>query len=146
MRTTEEGKSSDPNIKDNLLIYPTLSPKSDSGEPFSTILKEFKTKMMDDVDVCIVIGFSFRDGYINEVFKDFANKDTRGKTRKIIVISPSAGQNFFKNIVGNENQPQADNAVYDTIYEKAGLTIVNKGIDTTRIREIVDDINDNLKS
>jgi hypothetical protein len=93
MRATEEGKSSDPNIKDNLLIYPTLSPKTDSGEPFNTIFREFNAKM-NNVDVCVVIGFSFRDNDINETFRDFARSNPTTGRKKIIVISPSAQQDY----------------------------------------------------
>jgi SIR2-like domain len=144
IRTTEEGRSSDPNIKENLLIYPTLSPKSDSGEPFNTVFKEFEAKM-NDIDVCIIIGFSFRDNDISNMFKNFAGRNGSVKRRRrIIVISPSAGQDFFRYVVRKEKSPEANNPVYDTLYDKAGLTIINKGIGTASIEEIMNDITESL--
>jgi hypothetical protein len=145
MRATEEGKSSDPNIKDNLLIYPTLSPKTDSGEPFNTIFREFNAKM-NNVDVCVVIGFSFRDNDINETFRDFARSNPTTGRKKIIVISPSAQQDFFGNVVGNKDQDKADDQIYDTMYDKARLTLINKGICISSIEDIMKDIDNLLNS
>jgi hypothetical protein len=147
IRSTEEGKSSDPNIKDNLLIYPTLLPKSGSGEPFGTILNEFKKRMVADIDVCVIIGFSFRNEHINEVFKDFASRSSKGKKRRrLIVVSPTAKQDFFGNLVRNGNQPQIDAPLFHTGYKESDLTIINKRINTFTLGEIVNDINDGLKS
>ena len=98
------------------------------------------------MNVCILIGFSYRDSHINEVFKEFANRGSKDKRRKIIVVSPSAIQDFFVNFIGNGNQPEVDNLIYDTTFEKAGLRIINKSIDMASIEEIVNDIDNSLKS
>jgi hypothetical protein len=49
---------------------------------------------MESADVCIVIGFSFRDEHINTIFNDFLK---RGKS--IVVISPSADKNVYANLL-----------------------------------------------
>jgi len=92
--TKEEGKSRDLNYIENMLVYPTVSPKSgEEIEPYKTIRDEFK-KFMDVADVCIVIGFSFRDEHINAIFSEFFK---RGK--KILIISPSAEKNIYGNLL-----------------------------------------------
>jgi hypothetical protein len=69
--TGEERRSSDPNYVENLLVYPTLSPKGGAEiEPYKTIREEFK-RYMEIADACIIIGFSFRDSHINMIFSDF---------------------------------------------------------------------------
>jgi len=94
-RTTYERKPTDPNYEEDFLIYPTLSPKEESNgrEPYNAILKKFDD-IMKSVDVCIVIGFSFRDDHINEIFKTFI---ANGKI--FIVFSPSAIPNYRLNLM-----------------------------------------------
>ncbi len=92
--TSEERRSSDSNYTENLLVYPTVSPKDGQEiEPYKTIRDGFK-KFMESADACIVIGFSFRDEHINTIFKDFLK---RGKS--IIAISPSADKNVYENLL-----------------------------------------------
>lgn len=93
IRTLEESKPTDSNFKRNLVIMPTLSPKEEEeAEPFKTIISEF-INYMNKADACIVIGFSFRDHRINDVFKSFVKK---GKT--LVIISPSAMKNSCENL------------------------------------------------
>jgi len=52
----------------NLLIAPTISPKDGhEKEPFKTIRQKF-INYLEIADVCIVIGFSFRDKKVAEPF------------------------------------------------------------------------------
>ena len=73
-----------------------MSPKDEANgkEPYRTILNQFES-IMKELDVCIVIGFSFRDEHINQIFTEFAN--TQGK--KLIAISPSAITDFHTKIL-----------------------------------------------
>ena len=41
-----------------------------SQEPYKAIREEFR-KFMEAADVCIVVGFSFRDEHLNTIFSDF---------------------------------------------------------------------------
>jgi hypothetical protein len=92
--TSEERRSNDPNYSENLLVYPTVSPKDgEFMEPYKTIRATFK-KFMETNDICIVIGFSFRDEHINEIFSSFLN---RGKS--VIIISPSADKNVYSSLL-----------------------------------------------
>lgn len=79
LRTPEEGRSLDPNFVDNVLIFPTLSAKYNGTEPFVTMLSEFQ-KNMKIADVCIVIGFSFRDTHISEFFINFI------RIKKLLIV------------------------------------------------------------
>lgn len=84
-RTTSERKPNDTNYDKDFLIYPSLSPKDGMiHEPYSTIREKFKD-FLREADVCIVIGFSFRDEHLNDVFNEFISSN-----KKLIVISPSA--------------------------------------------------------
>lgn len=94
IKTNEEAISADSNIKQNIVVMPTLSPKKEENvEPFRTISTRF-VNFMENADACIVIGFSFRDQRINEVFKSFV--DT-GKT--LVVLSPSSMKTVCKNLL-----------------------------------------------
>ncbi|MDE1862837.1 MAG: SIR2 family protein [Thaumarchaeota archaeon] len=93
-RTSSEDISGDPNYQNNLLIYPSLSLKDGiTEEPYNSIRKNFENMMKNDLDACIVIGFSFRDNYLNQIFKDFVNNK-----KKLIVISPHAYDDVSTNL------------------------------------------------
>ncbi len=90
-----------PNVEKDMVIMPTLSPKDDEKEiPFSEIFglmkKEFKEQ-----DACIVVGCSFRDEGINEVFNEFIQD---GKT--LIAISPT----IVKDLSGNFFEQECESA------------------------------------
>jgi NAD-dependent SIR2 family protein deacetylase len=123
--TGEERRSRDPNYVENLLVYPTLSPKNGTEiEPYRTIRNEFK-KFMEVADVCIIVGFSFRDEHINSIFSDFIK---RGKS--IIVISPSADKNVYTNLL-RKDMPQAERTIaHNTDESIACLFRENKKIIT----------------
>jgi hypothetical protein len=71
-----------PVYKKNLLIYPgTKTPPEE--EPFKTLYERFETHMRQ-TDRCLVIGFSFRDPYLNRVFRDFVRS---GKGQLLVMSS-----------------------------------------------------------
>lgn len=78
---------------DRVFISPTLNPKEDVEiEPFTTLYSNFKKHLMES-NICVVIGFSFRDEHINEIFEEFL----KNPQHFIIVISPSCKSNFVRN-------------------------------------------------
>ena len=78
-------------------MYPTLSPKEGAEiEPYKTIREEFR-RFMETADACIIIGFSFRDSHLNTIFSDFLKCGKR-----IIVVSPSADENVYTNLLERE--------------------------------------------
>lgn len=97
IKTNEEGRPGDPNYRGNLLIYPTLDPKPREYDPFTTIVNEFM-KRISDADVCIAIGFSFRDKYISRLLVELKSK----KNKKLIIIDEKAMYVFYKNILETE--------------------------------------------
>ena len=105
VNTGEEGISSDPNYKENLLIYPTVSPKDgEEKEPYKTIRSHFEN-FMKEAFMCIVIGFSFRDQHLNTIFEEFL------KNRHILVIvSPSAKKNFHVNFLKDDEYEEEKTA------------------------------------
>ncbi len=85
--------SGGPNIKKDIMIMPTRSPKDEEDEnPFSEIFglmkKEFKEQ-----DACIAVGCSFRDESVNEVFREFIQDK-----KMLIVISPTVVEDLSDNL------------------------------------------------
>ena len=136
--TNEESKSIDPNYTDNLLIYPTLCPKDGMyKEPFKTIRSKFK-EFMENADICIIIGFSFRDEHINEIFYDFFNHN-----KILVVISPSADkntiENFLKEKLDNEKPTlivSNNNNVEYSYIKNDRIALINQGINENNIQNI----------
>jgi hypothetical protein len=123
--TSEERRSYDPNYLENLLIYPTLSPKENAEiEPYKTIREEFR-KFMEAADVCVVIGFLFRDEHINTVFSDFYR---RGKS--IILVSPSADKNIYANLLKKDVPEPQETVLHNTDESKVCLFRENNKVIT----------------
>lgn len=124
--TGEEGISNDSNYIEPMLVYPTLSPKEGRGrDPYRTIRKKFKEELLAKTDVCIVIGFSFRDEHISLIFTLFLKHI--GKT--LILLSKSAEENIDKNLLRKYRLPHAkvtsrkdDENI--TIYDVNGSSII----------------------
>lgn len=94
VKTHEESQPTDPRYQGNSLIYPTLSPKEDEDtEPYKTIIERFQT-FMKTVDVCIVIGYSFRD-HLNTSFMNMLDR----RNTKLIIISPTAISDLYEHLL-----------------------------------------------
>ena len=80
----QEGEEQNQNESENILIYPTLNPKNGlDEEPHKTICDKFQAHI-ENTGVFVVIGYSFRDEHINDIFKKFVEL---GKI--LIIISPT---------------------------------------------------------
>ena len=89
-----ESLTDDPNLIRHLAIMPTRTPKDEEeSSPFSDLFSMF-SYYMEKHDACIVIGFSFRDQKINEIFQQFIVK-----RKPLIVISPSSMENVCENFL-----------------------------------------------
>ena len=85
------------NIEKDIMIMPTRSPKDEEKEsPFSEIFG-FMKKEFKDQDACIVIGYSFRDESVNDVFMEFLRD---GKI--MIVVSPTSVADLSNNLFKQE--------------------------------------------
>jgi hypothetical protein len=145
VKTHEESQPTDPRYQGNSLIYPTLSPKEEeSTEPYKSIIERFET-FMKTVDVCIVIGYSFRD-HLNHSFMEMLD---RGKT-KLIIISPTSISNLYDNLL-EENIPddKKENFVQSTVFTKNHVSVlgnisrihcIQKPLDQDTIEAIILDI------
>jgi hypothetical protein len=123
--TGEERRSSDSNYVENLLVYPTLSPKDGTEiEPYKTIREEFK-RFMETADACIIIGFSFRDSHLNMIFSDFLK---RGK--RIIAVSPSADENIYTNLLERKDISEPEVLEAKTSQEMVYLLRENRTVVT----------------
>ena len=92
---------------DRVFISPTLNPKNDvKNEPFNSLNKLFN-KHLQESHICLIIGYSFRDQHINNMFKEFL----KNSKKQIIVISPTCKSNFVRNFIGKpftENERDHD--------------------------------------
>ena len=68
-----------------MVIYPTQRGWEDE-DPFKTEFQDFKNINLE-TKIYVIIGSSFRDLEINEIFIDHLQRD---KDNKLIVVSPSA--------------------------------------------------------
>ena len=72
------------NTEEDIMIMPTHSPKDEEREtPFADIFSFMKQEFKKQ-DACIVIGYSFRDESINDVFRKFVQDK-----KTLIAISPT---------------------------------------------------------
>jgi hypothetical protein len=78
---------------ENLLIYPG-GKSAPISEPFKTLHDCFRDRM-DVADLCVVVGFSFRDSYLNEIFREFLKREPT----TLISISPNASSNLEANLL-----------------------------------------------
>ena len=79
-------------MENNVIIYPYLSPKEyESSLPFDDLIAKFKEFMDDATNICIVIGFSFRD--FKDIFAKFLNNNG-----KLIIISEHGFDKLKENI------------------------------------------------
>ena len=77
----------------NVLINPVLSPKTEEkSHPFNKIIEQFREFMKDPKnEICIVIGFSFRD--FEDIFSEFIERDG-----KLIIISKDGIKQLNNNL------------------------------------------------
>ena len=85
---TEEKAAKDSRMfAGNILLYPA-SKVAPTTEPFGTLFNLFRSNLFASPK-CIVIGFSFRDPYLNTVFVDFLRSNSR---HAVFAISPNADE------------------------------------------------------
>lgn len=79
----------------DVFIRPTINTKNEiAKDPYRTAINEFANKL-PSFDVCVVIGYSFRDIHISKILVDFIQQ---GKT--VVTLSPTAIVDFSKNALG----------------------------------------------
>jgi hypothetical protein len=112
-RTSVESFRNDGNYSDNLLIYPAMSIKKEKkNDPYASIHQTFEQEM-SKANGCIVIGYSFRDEDINEIFTKFLDS---GKW--MIAISPNAESDIQFNLL-KKRKPNVITGVPEIIVESS---------------------------
>lgn len=94
--------SASADLSRDMYIRPSLDVKdaATQEEPYSTILKKFREGIAS-YDVCLVIGYSFRDRHVSEVLVKLL------KSCKILIaVSPTAAADFWKNALGLGVKPE----------------------------------------
>ena len=89
--------------KNNVLINPVLSPKTEEkSHPFNKIIEQFREFMKDPKnEICIVIGFSFRD--FEDIFSEFLKRNGN-----LIIISEDGIAQFNNNVGHNHGINEID--------------------------------------
>ena len=101
------------------MVRPTLSPKEEEQiEPFKTLFYKFKEKI-NKSKVCIVIGYSFRDRGINEIFDSFTKQGGR-----LIIVSPDATKEFTENFINMYHPTDSTFALLDEKVTVNGIDIL----------------------
>lgn len=148
VNTGEERRSTDSNYLENMLVYPTLSPKDGQEvEPYSKIREEYR-KFMETANTCVVVGFSFRDVHLNSIFTEFYR---RGMC--IIVVSPSADRDVYKNLLRKEIPnpdaiiPLESNKEIVALYREHGrIVTINQALEPKNAFEITNLISDRVRA
>jgi hypothetical protein len=107
---------------DDILIKPSRSPKEEEGdEPYRTLISKFKERIGKS-KICVVIGYSFRDEGINEIFDMFMKQGGR-----LIIISPDATKEFEENFIKKYHPAQAGYTLLDVKVTVDGIDgLINK--------------------
>lgn len=69
-----------------MMLYPTFT-KAEQAEPYATLLEEMRRRLSStETKTCVVIGYSFRDEYLNELFRNamHVNRDLL-----LVIVDPS---------------------------------------------------------
>lgn len=83
-KIVETGSVADVGADSDIMIAPTEGAKNYSREPFSSLIDRFRTAIRD-IDILLVIGFSYRDNEIVDIIKDGLKNGMA-----LISISPDA--------------------------------------------------------
>lgn len=129
----------------DMYIRPSLDVKDEATqkEPYATILGRF-AEALPSFDVCVVIGYSFRDPHISSRLIEFA---TSGGL--LVTVSPTAAADFWKNALRED--PPADTKAERERARQRGVKFtsggrqglfypVHKKIDQDGIGSVVDEI------
>jgi len=109
---------------ENLLIYPGGKAEPTS-EPFYSLYRAFDQKIRDATS-CLVIGFSFRDEYLNRGFSEFIGR----MNTKLVVVSPSAAKNLEENLLAGSSTP------LQSYRKKKRIVTIDKPFDKPSIQDV----------
>ena len=74
-------------------IWPTTGPKEYTAAPFHGLIKRFR-EMLSDVDLLVVVGFSYRDPVVNDIIRDRVNDGMI-----LVTVSPTAVDDLVRNYI-----------------------------------------------
>ncbi|MCH7591009.1 hypothetical protein IIB34_08240, partial [PVC group bacterium] len=102
--------------------------------PYKEIRQNF-VKQMTASEVCIVIGFSFRDLHVNEIMIDFI------KSKKpLIVISPNATKDVCSNLLEIDISKHYEGHLEVQIKEFPNVWCIDQKIDKNTIEHIMEKV------
>ncbi len=84
------------------ILYPSPS-KWKYNKILDFLRSELRNKLKD-ADICVIVGYSFRDDDILEIFLDAAQEN---ENLKIVLISPSAGETYYSKLEKYPNQTKS---------------------------------------
>lgn len=99
----------------DIMIAPTEGAKDYGGKPFPDLLRHFK-ESMGEVEVLLVIGFSYRDGEINEIIKRRLDEGML-----LISVSPSASSDIGRISAAKHHPADWNNSQFVVLNPKIAL-------------------------
>lgn len=118
---------------DRVFISPTLDPKGDvKNEPFNSLNRLFN-KHLQESDICVIIGYSFRDEHINDMFREFLQKSKK----QIIIISPTCKSNFVRNYHKKQFTENEEDHDWLKRHHQKNIHFLEYGLDTTNGKDVL---------
>ena len=102
----------------NILIYPTRTPKDDENKPTFKILSILCQKYLRQADTLIVIGFSFRDTVAEEIRRQFV-----GGKKRLVILSPTGLSDYYKNLC-KEDVPKSVKELFPNVFQPNDHTLI----------------------
>lgn len=127
----EAGVTARRNVEDDIMIAPTEGAKRYDGEPFSTLMGRFRD-VLQDTNVLLVIGFSYRDDEIVRIIK---NRLAEGMT--LISISKDAVKDIHR-VVGEDVEIREVNASRGlSVVVDSGIILCEQSFGSSTIEDVV---------
>ncbi len=112
-----------------MMLYPTFT-KAEQGEPYATLLEQMRRRLSSsETKTCVVIGYSFRDEYLNELFRNamHVNRDLL-----LVVVDPSDAEEIaYHRLAAEDEQSFPERVVIrrETTGESLGRGELRKYLD-----------------
>jgi hypothetical protein len=111
MQTEERVSKTTRRFRRNILIYPAQKDYT-LREPFRRLMRHFE-EALSQHHMCLVIGFSFRDPFINNTFLEFLRSNRK---RRMIAVSPNATEHVEKNLISEEKRLKKQITCLDKLF------------------------------
>lgn len=136
------GDKSSISSNNRVFISPTLNPKNGvKKEPFNSLYNLFNQHLQKS-DICVILGYSFRDEHINEIFGKFL----KNNEHQIIIISPSCKSNFVRNYCDKDCTTREMDEGWLKNNKPNNVHFMEYSIDKNNYTEVLTKLNDKIST